>query len=99
MRMAQEGLAVIRYVEDPGHGWLIVTPQQLASYGLTEAQVSRYSYQSPDGSEIALEEDSDAGLFIAAFQRAHDEQPYFAREYQHPCPIRNWPRFGIKRRA
>ena len=99
MRMAREGLAVIRYVEDPGHGWLIVTPAQMASYGITEAQISPYSYRSPDGREIALEEDGDAGVFFTAFKRAHDAEPYFAREHQDPCPIRNWPGFGTKRRA
>lgn len=97
MKLAHNGLAVIRYVEDPGHGWLIVTPAQLASYGITEAMISPYSYRSRDRSTIALEEDCDAGIFIEAFRRTHGEDPIFMREHQDPCPIRSWPGFGKKR--
>lgn len=96
MKLAQDGLAVIRYVEDPGHGWLIVTPAQLASYGITEAMISPFSYRSRDGGMIALEEDCDAGVFLDAFRRTHGEDPIFARDHQDPCPIRNWPGFGTK---
>ncbi len=99
LRLAHDGLAVIRYVDDPGHGWLIVSPEQLASYGISEAQISPYSYRSPDGNQIALEEDCDAGVFLEAFRRTHGDDPIFAREHQNPCPIRNWPGYGTKRRA
>ena len=96
MRLAHDGLAVIRYVDDPGHGWLIVTPAQLASYGIKESDISPYSYRSPDGSQIALEEDRDAGVFIDAFRQAHGENPILTREHQNPCPIRAWPGYGRK---
>lgn len=97
MQLAQDGLAVIRYVQDSGHGWLIVTPAQLASYCITEAMISPYSYRSRDHSMIALEENCDAGVFIEAFRRAHGEDPHFTREHQDPTPIRNWPGFGQRR--
>lgn len=99
MQMAREDLALLRFVADPGHGWLLVTPSQLASYGISEHQISPYSYRSPDGETIALEEDCDAGVFLDAFKRTHDASPYIDEAFQDPCPIRAWPGFGTKRRA
>lgn len=96
MRMAWDGMAVILYIEDPGHGWLLVTPAQLASYGIVENQISPFSYRSPDGGQIALEEDCDASLFIEAFRQTHGEAPHLKREHQSPCPIRAWPGYGSK---
>lgn len=84
---------------DPGHGWLIVTRAQLAAAGLTEADISAYSYQS--GDLIALEEDCDARVYIEArYSEAeiaaltHDEQEAQGRDLP-----RNWAPFGTKKGA
>lgn len=96
MIMAQVELSTCHLIEDPGHGCVIVTPARLASYGISEAMLSPCSYLNSDGSQIALEEDCVAGLFIEAFEREHGEYPHFTREHQDPCPIRSWASFGKK---
>lgn len=52
---------------DPGHGWLEVSAENLAEVGLKPTSFSSFSYRR--GSKYFLEEDADAGLFIAAFER------------------------------
>lgn len=54
----------LNWIMDPGHGWLIVSRADLAAAGLTEADISPYSYQK--GDQLALEEDSDAAIYLAA---------------------------------
>ena len=55
------------FATDPGHGWLLVKPADLARAGLSEADISACSYRSPDGRLLALEEDCDAATFEAAW--------------------------------
>ncbi len=62
MKMAQVDVSICHLITDPGHGWLVVTPARLASYGISESMISPYSYQDRDGGKIALEEDCDAGV-------------------------------------
>lgn len=96
MNMAQVEVSTCHLIEDPGHGWLVVTPARLASYGISESMISPYSYRDRDCGQIALEEDCDAGVFIEAFKRVHEEYPHFTREHQDPCPIRSWASYGKK---
>jgi hypothetical protein len=66
------------YLQDPGHGWLIVTRADLAGAGMSPADFSVCSYVS--GDNLALEEDCDMPRFIKRL----DERgtPYRLRE-QH----------------
>ena len=48
------------------HGWLIVTPDELAAVGLSEADITPYSYRR--GDHLGLEEDEDAQTFLAAYK-------------------------------
>ena len=50
------------YLQDPGHGWLIVSQADLAAAGMTRAEFSICSYVSGDC--LALEEDCDMPLFL-----------------------------------
>ncbi|HEY1243894.1 MAG TPA: hypothetical protein VGF29_03590 [Hyphomicrobiaceae bacterium] len=50
------------YLQDPGHGWLIVRGADLAAAGMTRAEFSMCSYVSGDC--LALEEDCDMPLFL-----------------------------------
>jgi hypothetical protein len=82
---------------DPGHGWLLVAPAELADVGLTEADISSYSYRSPDGGLLALEEDCDAATFIEAWKAKNPGEEISIREsFSERNPIRNWPDFGTK---
>lgn len=89
--------ATATFVSDPGHGWLVVSRARFAAYGLKPAQITPWSYRSPDASEVALEEDCDAGVFLQAFEARHGIVPYIAERFEDPCPIRTWPQFGSRR--
>jgi hypothetical protein len=76
------------YLQDPGHGWLIVNRDDFAGAGMTSADFSSCSYVSGDSS--ALEEDCDMPRFLKRL----DEQgiPYRLRE-QHTngdAYVRHW---------
>jgi hypothetical protein len=50
------------YLQDPGHGWLIVTKADLVSAGMSSADVTVCSYVLED--TFALEEDCDRPRFL-----------------------------------
>lgn len=77
---------------DPGHGWLIVSPADMADLGLTEADISGYSYRS--GDRIALEEDCDASTFIEAYKAKYGSFEN-TTDYKGAA-IRSWRSFGTK---
>lgn len=99
MTMAKTPISTATFISDPGHGWLVVTMQRLLAYGITEAMISPYSYRSPDGTEVALEEDCDAAVFLDAFAATHGAPPFINEEHEDACAIRNWPGFGTKLRS
>jgi hypothetical protein len=76
------------YLQDPGHGWLIVGRADLAAAGLSPADFSQCSYVR--GDTLALEEDCD----MPSFLKRLDERgiPYRLRE-QHTdadAHVRRW---------
>lgn len=88
-------MALFTFSTDPGHGWLLVTPAELAAVGLSEADITPYSYKSPSGDLLALEEDCDAGTFLEAWKKTYPEDTAsFAEQHHDPNPIRSWPGFG-----
>jgi hypothetical protein len=76
------------YLQDPGHGWLIVSSGDLAEAGLSPADFSSCSYMR--GDTLALEEDCDMPRFL---QRLDERGiPYRLRE-QHTngdAYVRHW---------
>jgi hypothetical protein len=81
---------------DPGHGWLLVAPEDMVAVGLTEADITPYSYRSPDG-VIALEEDCDMGTFLDAWKAKNPgKEPTLVESFAERNPIRNWGDFGTK---
>ena len=48
---------------DDGHGWLVASLSAVVASG---AEISRFSYVSPDGHLVYLEEDCDAYAFLDA---------------------------------
>ena len=71
------------------HGWLIVTPDELAAVGLSEADITRYSYRR--GDQLGLEEDEDAQTFLGAYKAR------FGREAEIIDDLGSceaWERFG-----
>lgn len=59
-------VAVFDYLISPDHGWVKVNEVSLACAGLTEADISGYSFKQDR--TFYLEEDCDAPKFLAAFR-------------------------------
>lgn len=86
---------VFIFSTDPGHAWLLIHEAELAAVGLTEADISPYSYRS-DGM-LALEEDCDAGTFLNAWREQNPEAEAVFEERHHEVnAIRTWPSYGSK---
>lgn len=83
------------FESDPGHGWLLVTYAQLAKVGLSEQDITPFSYVSQTG-VIALEEDLDAATFLDAWKAKTGEAPRFDERNVESTDIRNWKPFGAK---
>lgn len=82
-------------VTDPGHGWLVVTHDELHTVGLNATMLSTYSYWDAD--YFYLEEDMDYGIFAAAFKRTFGEAPsitLFNRKTRSPIRRKNPNRKG-----
>ena len=86
---------------DAAHGWLIVEREQFEASGLTEADISQYSYQrawEASGREvIALEEDCDCQTFLDAWKAKHGECIiHESYSDQDRSTVRNWRQFGTQ---
>ena len=81
---------MLKFFEDPGHGWLEVPLAQVAALGITN-KISGYSYRK--GTMAYLEEDCDASVFLEAFREQYGTAPAYDRVYQDPTPIRQYARF------
>jgi hypothetical protein len=57
------------YYQDPGHGWVAVDVEHLKRLNIADT-ISSYSYISRDKQTAYLEEDCDAGRYIAACKAA-----------------------------
>jgi hypothetical protein len=88
-------LSTFAYSQDPGHGWILVPMPSLEALGLTEADISPYSYRDPAVNLVALEEDMDASTFIRAFIEKYGFEPRLVED-QDGGRIRNWPKFGTR---
>lgn len=77
----------LRFISDPGHGWLEVPVSELARLGIAK-QISRYSYKK--GAMAYLEEDSDAGVYLGALAAAGEPRPALDEVYQERTPIRGY---------
>lgn len=76
------------YLQDPGHGWLLVTRQELTEFGLKPEDFTAYSYVS--GDRVALEEDLDMTRFLERLQTLGIP---FELDHQHVnacAAVRNW---------
>jgi hypothetical protein len=77
----------------PGHGWLTVKRDDLLSLGLTALAISRYSHQR--GGTVYLEEDCDAGYFLAALNQAGTEYRITEKSGSRSSQIRTFSCFVL----
>lgn len=81
------------FLSDPSHGWLKVPSTILYLYGL-ENEISHFSYVSPTGKHVYLEEDSDAGKLLDAIKLAGDSIDVTSRRpTNNPSHVRNYDRY------
>lgn len=82
---------------DAGHGWLKVHVYDARDVGLDPEDFTAYSYRR--GEHLYLEEDCDAGRFLAAWQKAlrdfsvreiDDGYNSPIRSYEHIIPSRQF---------
>jgi len=84
------------FISDPSHGWLIVTPAELRTVGITEDDITPYSYRNAAGELIALEEDCDAHTFLRKWEAMIGQPAEIEDAVEGLKHIRDWPSFGKK---
>lgn len=81
------------FYTDPGHGWLMVHMNDLHDIEMSPGQFSGYSYRDHDW--LYLEEDCDANIFLANYERLrgnfrirheYDDRDSFIRSLPHNQP-------------
>tara|TARA_B100000405_G_scaffold223037_1_gene158655 strand:- start:250 stop:525 length:276 start_codon:yes stop_codon:yes gene_type:complete len=78
----------IKWISDPGHSWLQVSKTWIRELNIANL-ISNYSYE--DDTNVFLEEDCDAAVFIreshkAGYQINFAEIPELT--YNHDAPVR-----------
>lgn len=76
------------YLQDPGHGWLLVTRQDLAAFGMSPGDFTPYSYVS--GERLALEEDLDMGRFLQKLEQLGVPYELDHQHINQSAYVRNW---------
>ena len=82
-------MAAYNYIQDPGHGWIEVPMKEITRLGIAK-NISECSY-AKDGNAY-LEEDCDAGVFLEAKKKAHEECEIEGVEVES-TDIREYQRF------
>ncbi|WP_299749624.1 hypothetical protein [uncultured Tateyamaria sp.] len=85
-----------KFISDPSHGWLMVTPAELRAVGITEDDVTPYSYRDVSGQLIALEEDCDAYTFLHKWEAMIGKPAEIVDAAEGSKFIRSWPSFDNK---
>ncbi len=80
------------FIQDPGHGWIIVTLAEIARLGIAD-QISSYSYKNVQAGEAYLEEDCDAALFIRAKEALGEAFAFRDVHTDSDAKCRTLPRF------
>ena len=79
------------YYEDAGHSWLKVPKARIQELGIAN-QITQYSYQRQG--YAYLEEDSDAGTFLTAFEQQYGCMPLTDTIWDgDTSPIRDYPHY------
>jgi hypothetical protein len=83
----------LKFYRDAGHGWLAVKKSVLTDLGILD-KISTYSYESPSGGTVYLEEDRDASLFLNAAKAFSMEFPKIEVDSGERSFIRSYRRFS-----
>jgi hypothetical protein len=80
----------LRYITDPGHGWLEVPRGLLEVLGI-EDQITQYSYVNKG--YVYLEEDLDMFTFTCALKASSNIELELDEVYQERTPIRGYDQY------
>tara|TARA_R110000803_G_scaffold163445_2_gene227104 strand:- start:808 stop:1077 length:270 start_codon:yes stop_codon:yes gene_type:complete len=85
----------VTIISDKGHAWGIVTVEQLKAARLSLDDISEFSYKTPNGMILALEEDCDLPKYLNKLDSMGTQfnirDSYIPNE-SHPDNPRNWAR-------
>ena len=81
----------LRYITDPGHGWLEVPKTLLVELAIQD-KITPYSYEN--GGMAYLEEDLDMATFMQACY-ANKHVVSIEDVYQERTPIRGYPQYAL----
>ena len=82
----------LTYLQDPGHGWLIVPASLVRELG---CRPSVYSYFDRAAGFAYLEEDCDAGEFLRALSAAGTKPEIHEVHVNHDAKCRALPRWEV----
>jgi len=82
----------IRFISDPGHGWLEVPMSELDRLGI-KGKISSFSYRN--GDMAYLEEDDDAGTYLQALDEQGETLPTVEEVHEENTAIRGYRRFYV----
>ena len=80
----------MRYIHDPGHGWLEVPVAELRRLGIA-GDISPYSYRK--GRMAYLEYHSDVDVYLRALEARGEPRPVIDDVYEEDTPIRHYPSY------
>ena len=87
----------LKFIADPGHGWLEVPFNRLRELGITNC-ISQYSYYDMENKRAYLEEDCDAGIFIMAAEQAGIDVKV-TEDYQENTFVRRLSNYPFMKRT
>lgn len=82
-------------ITDNGHGWGIVSAEQLKQARFAPADFSDFSYQTPNGEIYALEEDVDFPKYLNKLDSMgvqYEIRDRYIPDEDHRDNPRTWPR-------
>jgi hypothetical protein len=80
----------LRYIQDPGHGWLEVPVSELRRVNVHK-DITQYSYRK--GKTAYLEEDCDMPAYLLALKARGEPRPVLEDVYEEDTPIREYPSY------
>lgn len=82
----------LRYITDPGHGWLEVPRGLLEVLGIQD-KITSYSYINLG--YVYLEEDLDMQTFVQALRAASTIELELEPVYQEPTAVRGYDQYVV----
>lgn len=96
MKLPDNPRTKFAFLSDPEHGWLLISPDELAAVGMSEDDITAHSYKHETDNIITLEEDVDMPQFLRAWEQMIGRPVEIEDAVEGIKFIRCWPSFGRK---